>query len=117
MLEKKVCSDSAVISASDTTSESETASLRLLRRKSATRSRCCVSAMAMTPPSLARRRRPRERTSQSPAGGRTDRLAVRARLFGEHGLDLGLERLRVERLDDVVAHPRLLRRDDVLGLG
>src|SRR4051794_29228625 len=40
-----------------------------------------------------------------------------ARLFGEHRLDLGLERLRVERLDDVVVHAGLLRRDDVLGLG
>src|SRR5436305_1050677 len=40
-----------------------------------------------------------------------------AKSLGEYRLDLGLERLRVERLDDVVVHASLLCRDDVLGLG
>jgi len=35
---------------------------------------------------------------------------------GEHGLDLGLERLRAERLDDVVVDARRARGDHVLGL-
>src|SRR6478735_6919488 len=44
-------------------------------------------------------------------------LCGRYTLLGEHRLDLGLERLCVERLDDVVVHAGLLRRDHVLGLG
>src|SRR6266702_7414838 len=34
---------------------------------------------------------------------------------GEHGFHLGLQRCGVERLDDVVVHAGLLRRDHVLG--
>jgi hypothetical protein len=37
-------------------------------------------------------------------------------VFGEHRLDLGLQRLRVERLDDVIIHAGLARCDHVLGL-
>src|SRR4029079_12021747 len=37
-------------------------------------------------------------------------------LFPENSVDLRFQRRRVERLDDVVVHPSLLRRDHVLGL-
>ena len=43
--------------------------------------------------------------------------ALRRDVVREDRLDLGLQRRRVERLDDVVVHAGLLGGDDVLGLG
>src|SRR5690348_417441 len=47
---------------------------------------------------------------------RTAAVVAPERLFGEHRLDLGLQRLRVERLDDVVVDAGFLRRDHIFGL-
>src|SRR5262249_16778919 len=89
---------------------------RFCRRKATRASKCWVlpDAMAGSLSGSALEGRP----SSSPSIGfacRTNRPRVFA-LLGEHGLDLGLQRLRVERLDDVVVHAGLLGGDHVLGL-
>src|SRR3954454_4860930 len=98
---------SAVISARATTSVSETSPSRRSRTKSSTRWICALSAfgMLMAPG-------PKKVRAGSARFGKDGPT-----LGPEDGVDLRFQRLRVERLDDVVVDPRLLGRDDVLRLG
>src|SRR5262245_40200047 len=97
---------------------------RFCRRKSMRRSKWLGSATGMLfscPDPLARAAPPAPTAVLAcawPADVRAELDLHRgASLFGEHRLDLGLQRLGVEGFDDVVVHARLLGGDDVLGLG
>src|ERR1041385_8294253 len=88
---------------------------RFCLRKSTRRSKCLASASAMAGYSCPITRTTRAAPTALPSACQSF-CADGSSSLGEHCLDLGLERLRVERLDDVVVHAGLLRRDHVLGL-
>src|SRR5262245_57942395 len=90
---------------------------RFCLRKSTRRSKWFASVNGITfllARSADRRTAPLLRVGFESWFGRCRRAASRPPrhgLLGEHRLDLGLQRLGVERLDDVVVHARLLGGD------